>query len=387
MSRARYLMIGGFLGAGKTTSVLKLARHLSDQGLKVGIIMNDQAKGLVDTALAEAHQFPTEEIAGGCFCCRFNSLLDAARALTEETRPDVLIAEPVGSCTDLVATVNLPLQQIYGEQFEIGPLSVVVDPMRARRALGLEEGRKFSDNVVYIYRKQLEEAQVIVINKIDLLSAEEQAELSSALQRDFPQARVYRVSARHSANLQPWFHDLMTEAFQPGTTMEVDYQRYGVGEALLGWLNATVRIEHLDGEEVDGNALLRSVATELRSRLQSEGAEIAHMKMILSADPDGLELAALNCTSTEREPELSHRLADPIDHGELLINLRAEAAPEQLEQALQGTLQNLRAQNLDCTLEHCEHFRPGQPIPTHRIKTQGQQTEDARLASTSTPVS
>lgn len=367
MSRARYLMIGGFLGAGKTTSVLKLARHLSDRGLKVGIIMNDQAKGLVDTALAEAQQFPTEEIAGGCFCCRFNSLLDAARALTEETRPDVLIAEPVGSCTDLVATVNLPLQQIYGEQFEIGPLSVVVDPIRARRALGLEEGRKFSENVVYIYRKQLEEAQVIVINKTDLLSAEEQAELMEALGREFPQARVHRVSARHEVNLQPWFEDLMTQAFNPGATMDVDYERYGVGEALLGWLNATVNLEHLDGEEFDGNALLTDVAADLRSRLQSEGAEIAHMKMILSADPDGYELAALNCTSTERTPELSHRLTDSIDHGELLINLRAEAAPEVLEQALQGTLTMLRSRQLEVKLDHCEHFRPGQPVPTHRI--------------------
>jgi len=378
MSRARYLMIGGFLGAGKTTSVLKLARHLSDQGLKVGIIMNDQAKGLVDTALAEAQQFPTEEIAGGCFCCRFNSLLDAARALTEETRPDVLIAEPVGSCTDLVATVNLPLQQIYGEQFEIGPLSVVVDPIRARRALGLEEGRKFSENVVYIYRKQLEEAQVIVINKTDLLSAEEQAELTNALNSEFPQARVYRVSARHSANLQPWFEDLMTQAFDPGATMDVDYERYGVGEALLGWLNATVTLEHLDGEEFDGNALITDVAADLRSRLQTEGTEIAHMKMILSADPDGYELAALNCTSTERTPELSHRLTDEIDHGELLINLRAEAAPEVLEQALQATLTMLRTRQLEVKLTHCEHFRPGQPVPTHRVKIQDLKMQDSR---------
>jgi G3E family GTPase len=360
-------MIGGFLGAGKTTSVLRLARHLTDQGLRVGIIMNDQAAGLVDTALAEAHKFPTEEIAGGCFCCRFNSLIDAARALTEDTRPDVLIAEPVGSCTDLVATVNLPLQRIYGDQFEIGPLSVVVDPIRARRALGLEEGRRFSDNVVYIYRKQLEEAQTIVINKTDLLSAEEQAELTQALQQRFPKARVYRVSARHGANLEPWFDDLMNRSFDPGPTLEMDYQRYGEGEALLGWLNATVQLEHREGDEFCGNILLADIAEDLRGRLQAAGAEIAHLKMILSADSEGYDIAALNCTSTDGAPEMSHRLADPIDRAEVLINLRAEAAPELLEQALQGTLAMLRSRNLDATLSHCEHFRPGQPVPTHRL--------------------
>src|SRR5262245_34943074 len=102
---ARYLMIGGFLGAGKTTAVGKLARILNDQGLRVGLITNDQGRDLVDTAMLSSQGFPVQEIAGGCFCCRFNSLVEASRKLSAATRPDVFIAEPVGSCTDLVATV------------------------------------------------------------------------------------------------------------------------------------------------------------------------------------------------------------------------------------------------------------------------------------------
>ncbi|NBP81810.1 cobalamin biosynthesis protein P47K, partial [bacterium] len=107
-------MIGGFLGAGKTTSILQFAQWLTDRGLKVGLVTNDQGGSLVDTALASAHDLPVEEIVGGCFCCRFNSLVEAADSLVGEAAPDVLIAEPVGSCTDLVATVSLPLEQIYG---------------------------------------------------------------------------------------------------------------------------------------------------------------------------------------------------------------------------------------------------------------------------------
>jgi Zn-dependent alcohol dehydrogenase len=49
----------------------------------------------------------------------------AAESLVRETAPDVLIAEPVGSCTDLVATVTLPLEQIYGDRFTVAPMSVV----------------------------------------------------------------------------------------------------------------------------------------------------------------------------------------------------------------------------------------------------------------------
>ncbi len=366
-TRAKYLMIGGFLGAGKTTSVLRLARYLTDQGKRVGIIMNDQGAGLVDTALAEAGQFPTEEISGGCFCCRFNSLIEAAQQLTDDTRPDVIISEPVGSCTDLVATVSLPLQQIYGEQFEIAPLSVVLDPIRARRVLGLDTGKKFSPNVIYIYRKQMEEAGVIVVNKTDLVTAEELQELSDALEREFPRAKIFRVASRHNHNLPAWFDHIMTHELESTETMEVDYQRYGEGEALLGWLNVTARLEELDANEFDGNALLQHIAADLRAQLAAQGAEIAHLKMILSADPSGLELAAINCTRTEQTAELSHTLSDLIDSGELLINLRAEAAPEALDTAVTATLTGLKSRNIETTITHTEHFRPGQPVPTHRV--------------------
>ena len=52
--KARYIMIGGFLGAGKTTAIGKLAAHLTAQGRKVGLITNDQAGGLVDTRVLRA---------------------------------------------------------------------------------------------------------------------------------------------------------------------------------------------------------------------------------------------------------------------------------------------------------------------------------------------
>ena len=135
-SKARYIMIGGFLGAGKTTAVAALARHLVDRQIRVGLISNDQSTGLVDTKLLRSKGFPVAEIAGGCFCCRFDSLLEASTELTENSRPEVFIAEPVGSCTDLIASVSYPLRRIYGDRFTISPLSVLIDPNRAARIRG-----------------------------------------------------------------------------------------------------------------------------------------------------------------------------------------------------------------------------------------------------------
>ena len=209
MTPARYIMVGGFLGAGKTTAILRMAEALDRGGRRVGLITNDQSVGLVDTTVLSAHGFPVEEITGGCFCCRFNSLVDAAERLTAGARPDVFIAEPVGSCTDLRASVSYPLRRMYGDAYTVAPLSVVVDPVRALRALGIEPGRSFSPKVLYVYRKQLEEAGLILINKVDAIEPARVAVLREALTREYPKARIFEVSARTGQGMDAWI-DVLT---------------------------------------------------------------------------------------------------------------------------------------------------------------------------------
>jgi len=360
-------MVGGFLGAGKTTALGKLARHLTAQGLRVGLITNDQAGGLVDTKLLRSQGFATEEIAGGCFCCRFNTLVDAAAKLNDASKPDVFIAEPVGSCTDLVATVSYPLRRMYGESYSIAPLSVLVDPVRARRVLGLDEGGSFSTKVAYIYRKQLEEADIVVINKSDLLAPPQLEELQEALEREFPHAFVMVASARQDTGLDPWFRSILEPADMDRLPMEVDYDVYADGEALLGWLNATVTLKAAD--EFDANTFLQSLAEAVRTRLEKEDAEIAHLKMTYSPD-DGIagEIASVNLVRNDRAPETGMSLDEPSSGGQLIVNLRAEAPPDRLLAALKESLKQTTAQvsGVSATLDHEEHFRPGRPEPTHR---------------------
>jgi len=372
-SRARYIMIGGFLGAGKTTAIQAFARYLSEKkGRRVGLITNDQGVGLVDSALGRSNQFPVEEIAGGCFCCRFDSLVEAARELVKaplEEVPDVFLAEPVGSCTDLVATVSVPLQQVYGESYLVAPLSVVVDPTRALRVLGLDDqGRKFSKNVVYIYRKQLQEADHIVINKIDSVSLDYLETLKEALGREFPQARVLEVSAREGTGLEEWFELLLTEEMDSDRYLEIDYEKYAEGEALLGWLNATLAIQAID-DDFDGNNLLQEMASSLRLNLAGREVTIAHLKMTLTPTDDPYEIAAINLVRDDAEPELSHHLLEPIDEGELLLNIRAECDANQLKEACDLAFGEILNDKLGVKFEiqRSEAFQPGKPVPTHRV--------------------
>ena len=362
---ARYIMVGGFLGAGKTTSILELAKYLDSKGLKVGLITNDQGQRLVDTMNLGSHGFAVEEIAGGCFCCRFNSLMEAAENLDRNSRPDVFIAEPVGSCTDLIASVSYPLRRIYGDRFQVSPLSVVVDPLRAMRVLGLTDERGFSEKVTYIYLKQLEEADMIVINKCDLISSEQTGLLKDALAQRFPRASLLTASAREGIGLEPWFDAIRSGETGTGETMHVDYQTYAEGEALLGWLNATLELKAPD--EVDGDQLLAKLAAGVQDNLSEIGVEIAHFKMTLSPYDESGELAVVSLVGNTREPEFSQSLSDPLDKGQLIVNLRAEGEPDQLQQALQDALASHTGAHLSLDLDHLESFKPGEPKPIYRM--------------------
>ena len=367
MAKAHYIMIGGFLGAGKTTAIFKLAAYLTRKGRRAGLITNDQSSGLVDTAILKTSGLPVEEITGGCFCCKFNSLMEASERLTEQAKPDVFVAEPVGSCTDLRAAVNYPLRRLYGNDFEVAPLSVLIDPIRALRILGLESGRSFSPKVLYVYAKQLEEAEIIVINKADLLDTVRLSRLEEALRLAYPRAELFTVSAREDVGLEAWFDRILSAEQGMDANPDVDYDVYAEGEALLGWFNATLKLN--SDRPVDGNEVLFGLARGIQQRLALTGLEIAHLKMTLVPDEDGGDIGVLNLVRTEAQLELAHAIREPLERAELIINLRGEGSPEELHQAVMEAISESVGSNgtLRIAVEHMEHFRPARPSPTYRM--------------------
>jgi len=371
MLSSNYILVGGFLGAGKTTAILKAAESLRRRGLHVGLITNDQSQGLVDTAMLAAQGFPTEEITGGCFCCRFPSLVEASQRLENDSRPDVFIAEPVGSCTDLFATVVLPLRKMYGNQFGVSPLSVLVDPIRVQRVLGLKAGKSFSPKVTYIYEKQLEEADILVVNKRELLEHEELNTLLQSLATKYPRAQILTMSARSGDGVDDWLDAIQNYGSSPNALnrpgqMEVDYDLYADGEALLGWLNMTI---HLRGDEFDGNEFLVQLLTDLQQRASDstdDGMRIAHLKATLTPS-QGNDVGVANLVRDDFSVEQSYRLQEPLSEGTLLLNFRAEASPEVMQNladsSLRGLLTQLRLTGQEVLVEA---FRPSPPNPTHR---------------------
>src|SRR5204863_6161111 len=133
------------------------------------------------------------------------------------------LAEPVGSCTDLAATVVEPMRQLYGDRFKMGPLIVLLKPEHGRKILNGEAGVGFSPKAAYIFLKQLEEADVIVINKVDKLSETELSTLTEQIQARFPDKRIISQSAKTGTGFDRLVAEVDAPAEQRESIMEVDY--------------------------------------------------------------------------------------------------------------------------------------------------------------------
>ncbi len=360
--KPRFILVGGFLGAGKTTALVRLAKHYNDKGLRVALITNDQANNLVDTTMVRLRGFRVEEVAGGCFCCKFEDLAEAADRICEEERPDILLAEPVGSCTDLVATVVQPLRDLYGTEYAVAPYTVLLDPARAERILVEGGPGGFSDKVVYIFRKQLEEADAIVLSKVDLLPSERRQELLGALPALLPHAQIMAVSAVTGEGLCEWIELLAQDGAFGQNITEVDYDLYADGEAELGWLNATAGLRRPGG--LDANMLLLELASGLQEALKVSGAEPAHLKMTVTA---GEEFASVHLVAAEDEPLLSRALPMQPETAELTMNARVHSDPEVLRRTCEQVLAAKAALlGVELELHEVQSFKPGRPKPTHR---------------------
>lgn len=360
-------MIGGFLGAGKTTALARLAKHYIEQGQRVGLVTNDQAYDLVDTRSLRAQGFHVGEVPGACFCCKFSDLVDTVAQLAAEEQPDILLAEPVGSCTDLMATVIEPLRALHGDEYEIGPLAVLLKPEHGRKILREEKGVGFSPQAAYIFLKQIEEADIVAINKIDKLTAEERSELVNLVGRRFPGKQVCAVSATTGEGFESLIESLESSIIESKSPMEVDYDIYAAGEAELGWLNCTATMSTSGDASppISLDALAVDIVHELRERLVATSAEPAHLKVMAQGDGS---TAVANCVGSEVEPELSLPSLASAAEVDIILNARAAVDPDRLQSAVIDLLQSIARQgNFDCTIDNLQCFRPARPQPTHRV--------------------
>ena len=363
MKPIRFIMVGGFLGGGKTTTISRLAGMLTEQGHRVGIVTNDQAADLVDTHLLRSQGHLVGEVAGACFCCHFDDLIGTVESLQAAARPDTILAEPVGSCTDLVATVVQPLVQLYEGRFEVAPYGVILKPSHGLRILKPREKSGFSPKAAYIFRKQLEEADFVLINRIDELSTCEADELADLVAAEFPDTPQLRISAKTGEGFEALLEFLDQRGSFGRRILELDYDIYAEGEAELGWLNARLS---LDGDKpFDLDRLVLDIVGRLHTAFRAADAETAHLKVI-GLSPDSFAVA--NLVSNTSQPELSLPSRSQTREAELIVNARVALDPERLEREVRAAVEAAcSAAGARTTWHETRSFRPGRPVPTHRM--------------------
>lgn len=364
MKPIRFLMIGGFLGAGKTTTIGKVAAHYVSQGKNVALVTNDQAYDLVDTHSLRAQGFNVGEVPGACFCCKFDDLIDTVGAMSKEQTPDIVIAEPVGSCTDLVATVIQPMRELFGDRFEMGPLIVLLKPNHGLKILSQQQGKGFSPKAEYIFLKQLEEADAIAINKIDRLSDSERTELLSLVDERFPGVGSFGLSAKTGEGFPKLIEALEAEPVNRDSMMDVDYVIYAEGEAELGWLNCQVTAKSEDRFELD--RLVLEMVERMGKRLAQTGNEVAHLKVLGQTIHDS---SIANLVGSGVEAELSLASEIKTSAADLLVNARVAADPDELRTIVDGVSAELASEmSVELIVGNLQSFRPGKPEPTHRVQ-------------------
>jgi Ni2+-binding GTPase involved in maturation of urease and hydrogenase len=354
----KLIIIGGFLGAGKTTLMAQARKTLERENLRVGLITNDQAPGLVDTALLGGGE-AVEELTGSCFCCDFGGFGEALAKLAGRGA-EVILAEPVGSCVDLSATVVQPLKDLAKGKYLLAPFSVVLDPARAREALGTRESLLHKD-ALYILRKQLSEADRIVLNKVDLLGEGEARDLSGKLAEAYPQAKVSRLSAKDGTGVGEWLGEALKSPDVPGGHLiEVDYDQYANGEAVLGWLNLAAET---DFGRRGGRDALSGFLDGLQKALRAKKMTVGHVKVWWPC-PEGSFVGNLIDDGGQAAIAKIDGKATP---GPILVNVRAEGEPGDLEKLVRETLSGVAAaNNLEFTVKEAYCLKPGRPNPTHR---------------------
>ncbi len=185
----KVIQVAGFLGSGKTTAIVALAKKLSgDYGKKVAVIVNEIGDVPVDAKVAEQFGLKVAELGGGCLCCELLiSLAETLVALAREFAPDLVLIEPTG--------VALPEQVREGVRLgggrvpiEAGPVVVMFD--------ALDREDQLSENSIGRFvRRQLGGADIVAINKVDAVEERRVRDCEAGVREAAPGARVMRVSA------------------------------------------------------------------------------------------------------------------------------------------------------------------------------------------------
>jgi len=364
--KAKIVGLGGFLGSGKTTLAIELGKKMVGLNKKVAIVTNDQGENLVDTNLVRDYGFAVTEVVGGCLCCKFKDFMAHAQEIVRDVKPDVILAESVGSCTDFLATVYGPIRRYYDKEFGLAPFIVLIDATTILEHFGrMDELTSPSTPLGSLYTWQIKDADILAINKVDRASDDELQKIEAILREINKDAEILRISAKTGQNVDKLLMMAMEGDHRPRATItkEVDYDTYATAEAELGWFNGIYRIYSDIPLQVD--VLIKELLAEINRGVRENKGVVAHAKTRFSTK-QGWAKASL--VISDNSINIVGATPPPSREIDVILNIRASVDPEVLTNIAKTSLEAV-------TLRYDAHygdwsatsFKPGYPKPYYRM--------------------
>ena len=179
-TRIPALVLSGFLGSGKTTLVRRLLDDAKERGIRIALISNELGQLGIDRALLGAGGQSYVELEGGCVCCELSDdLLDTLAVLQRDVNPDRFVIETSGVALPYDTQLNFwrePACDFIGDDMAV----VVVN------ADQLHEGRDLEGT----FEDQVQSADLLILNKIDLVPEAEWPAIEARLREIEPEAPV-----------------------------------------------------------------------------------------------------------------------------------------------------------------------------------------------------
>lgn len=323
----KFAVISGFLGSGKTTTMMALTEGSTVNAM----ISNDLCgEGLADNTFAQLKQCNASELTGTCICYQTENLVERLNSLFAAGAELVMSDIPgfgVGALDHVYHTLN----NKYPGQFDLAPFTVLVEQETIRRLQDEPDA-----DLAYILNTQLREADLIVLNKADLLSPDERTAAIAFLQERYPQAELIVISALRGEGLAE-----LRAALMNGTaSLQQPDIGYG-GEAfskIMGDISE-YNIQYYTRvccNTFDGNAYLRDIAEQVREGVRAVGGEIPHLKL-LAWEPEG-DYAKMDLIGVERPLETVKAFDAPVAELSVTLNSSAICDADELDRIVSGAV-------------------------------------------------
>ena len=326
----KFAVFSGFLGSGKTTSMMALTRYYTAHHGKAAMISNDLGEGvtLADDRLARLSGVNASQITDECICFCHDVLTERLNAYYDDGC-DLVVSDIPGFGVGALEHVYHGLSREYPDQFELGPFTVLIEP---RNAALLRSGQ--DEDMAYILRAQLMEADLIVLNKCDLLDSSEAEADRNWLAEHYPQAEVITISAVTGEGLE----DLSRALMQGRASMQhpdIDYDDEDLQNAMDQlteyYLEYVAQVCCFD---FDGTEYLADIARTVQSALKTGGWEIPHMKL-LAWEPEG-DFGKVDLLGTDRPIEITRRFERPCTEIAVVLNANAACPAKELDEIILG---------------------------------------------------